>query len=113
MNYTAPKDNAKSFPALTGLRAAQFSLLLPYFEASHDDYLSGYEMSGKLRSHRRSFCIYRNSPLLNLPDRLFFILLYLKIIRFRNVMPPASVWTKNIVNLNRRRTKTNLRKLYY
>lgn len=79
MNYNDHKDNAKSFRALTGLSHEQFSALLPYFEAAHEDYLSEYEMNGKRRSgQRRSPCIYRNSPLPGIPDRLFFILVYLK-----------------------------------
>lgn len=41
--------------------------------------MSEYEMSGKRRSgQRRSPSIYRNSPLPGIPDRLFFILVYLK-----------------------------------
>lgn len=58
MNYTEHKDNPKSFRALTGLDHIQFSHLLPYFEAAHDDYLSEYDLTGKRRSNRRSFCIY-------------------------------------------------------
>lgn len=78
MNYIEHKDNPKSFRALTGLPHIQFTYLLPYFEAAHDDYLSAYELNGKRRSNRRSFCIYKNSPLPNVPERLFFILVYLK-----------------------------------
>lgn len=78
MNYTDHKDNPKSFRALTGLSHIQFSHLLPYFEAAHDDYLSEYELTGKRRSNRRSFYIYSNSPLPDVPERLFFILVYLK-----------------------------------
>lgn len=74
MNYNDHKDNAKSFRALTGLSHEQFSALLPYFEAAHEDYLSEYEMNGKRRSgQRRSPSIYRNSPLPGIPDRLFFM----------------------------------------
>lgn len=47
MNYKEYKDNPKSFRALTGLAHIQFSHLLPYFEAAHDDYLSAYELNGK------------------------------------------------------------------
>lgn len=78
MNYKEHKDNPKSFRALTGLTHIQYSHLLPYFEAAHDDYLSEYELNGKRRSNRRSFCIYKNSPLLDVPERFFFILVYLK-----------------------------------
>ena len=78
MNYTEHKDNPKSFRALTGLDHLRFSHLLPYFEAAHDDYLSEYELIGKRRSNRRSFYIYSNSPLPDVPEHLFFILVYLK-----------------------------------
>ena len=78
MNYKEHKDNAKSFRALSGLSHDQFCQLLPYFEASHNDYLSEYELTGKRRTNRRSFCIYKNSPLPDVPERLFFILVYLK-----------------------------------
>lgn len=78
MNYTDHKDNPQSFRVLTGLDHTQFCHLLPYFEAAHDDYLSEYELNGKRRSNRRSFCIYNNSPLPDVPARLFFILVYLK-----------------------------------
>lgn len=74
MNYNDHKDNPKSFRALTGLTHIQFSHLLPYFEAAHDDYLCEYELNRKRRSNRRSFCIYKNSPLLNILKQLFFIL---------------------------------------
>ena len=79
MNYHDHKDNSKSFRALTGVSHEQFCALLPYFEAAHEDYLSEYEMTGERRSgKRRSPSIYKNSPLPSIPDRLFFILVYLK-----------------------------------
>jgi hypothetical protein len=78
MNYKDHKDNSKSFRSLTGLSHDQFSHLLPYFEAAHDDYLCEHELSGKRRSKQRRFCIYKNSPLPNVAERLFFILVYFK-----------------------------------
>ncbi|MGJ1014505.1 transposase family protein [Bacteroides salyersiae] len=78
MNYNDHKNNSKSFRALTGLDHVQFIHLLPYFEAAHDDYLSEYELNGKRCGNRRSFCIYKNSPLPDVSERLFFILVYLK-----------------------------------
>lgn len=78
MNYTKHKENPIRFRALTGLTHEQFSYLLPFFEEEHNDYMSEYDMNGKLRSNRRSFCIYRNSPLPDISERLFFILVYLK-----------------------------------
>lgn len=71
MNYNNHKDNPRSFRALTGLTHIQLSHLLPYFEAAHDDYLCEYELNGKRRSNRRSFCIYKNSPLLLKRQRLY------------------------------------------
>lgn len=78
MNYNKHKGNSKSFRALTSLTHIQFSHLFPYFEAAHDNYLSEYELNGKHRSNRHSFCIYSNCPLPNVPERLFFILIYLR-----------------------------------
>ncbi len=78
MNYQEHKDNPKSFRSLTGLYSVQFSHLLTYFEAAHDDYLSEYEMNGKRRKNLCRFCIYANSPLPTVSERLFFILVYLK-----------------------------------
>lgn len=78
MNYEEHKNNPKSFRSLIGLDHSHFSRLLLYFEAAHDDYLSEHELNGKRRSGRRSYCIYKNSPLPSVADRLFFILVYLK-----------------------------------
>lgn len=78
MNYTEHKNKPKSFRVLTGLTHIQFLHLLPYFEVAHDDYLSEYELNGKRCRNLRGFCIYKNSPLPSVSDRLFFILVYLK-----------------------------------
>jgi hypothetical protein len=78
MKYTDYRNNPVSFRALTGLSIEQFEELLPYFEEAHDDYLSKYEMNGKLRKNFRRFTVYANSPLPTVAERLFFILVYLK-----------------------------------
>jgi hypothetical protein len=78
MKYTDYKNNEKSFRSLTGLSSEQFIKLLPYFEDAHNEYFTQYDMAGKYRNNRRSFTIYRNSPLPTVEDRLFFILVYLK-----------------------------------
>ena len=78
MKYTDYQHNEKSFRSLTGFSWEQFNQLYPYFERSHNEYLSHYDMNGNFRNHRRSFTIYRNSPLATIEDRLFFILVYLK-----------------------------------
>jgi hypothetical protein len=78
MKYIEYQHNEKSLRSLTGLSPEQFTALLPYFEEAHNEYLSKYDMNGKFRNGRRSFIIYKNSPLPTVADRLFFILVYLK-----------------------------------
>jgi len=78
MKYIEHQNNEKSFRSLTGLSHEQFMALLPYFEEAHNEYLTHYDMSGKFRNGRRSFIIYKNSPLPAVTDRLFFLLVYLK-----------------------------------
>ena len=78
MKYKDYQNNEKGFRSLTGLSGERFKELLPYFEEAHNEYFTQYDMSGKYRNNRRSFTIYRNSPLPTVADRLFFILVYLK-----------------------------------
>jgi hypothetical protein len=78
MKYTDYQKKEKSFRSLTGLSHEQFIKLLPYFEESHNEYFTHYDMTGKYRDNRRSFTIYKNSPLPTVEDRLFFIPVYLK-----------------------------------
>jgi hypothetical protein len=78
MRYIDYQNNEKSFRSLTGLSREQWMALLPYFEGAHNDYLTNYDMDGNFRDGRRSFTIYRNSPLPTVAARLFFILVYLK-----------------------------------
>jgi hypothetical protein len=78
MKYTDNQNNEKSFRSLTGFSREQFLALLPRFEQAHNEYLTHYDMEGNYRNNRRSFVIYKNSPLPTVADRLFFILVYLK-----------------------------------
>jgi len=78
MKYTDHQNNEKSFRSLTGFSHEQFLALLPYFEEAHNEYFTHCDMEGKYRNHRRSFVIYKNSPLPTVADRLFFLLVYLK-----------------------------------
>lgn len=78
MKYINYQNNEKSLRSLSGLSVEQFRELLPYFEVAHNAYFSQYDMNGKYRNNRRSFTIYKNSPLPTVEDRLFFILVYLK-----------------------------------
>lgn len=78
MKYTDYQNNEKSFRSLTGLSTEQFGILFSYFESAHNEYLSLYDMNGNYRNNRRSFVIYKNSPLPTIAERLFFLLVYLK-----------------------------------
>ena len=40
-----------------------FNKLLPYFEEAHHDYLSRYQLTGKIRSGSRQYVMYKNNPL--------------------------------------------------
>lgn len=60
MSYNERKDNPPKNRALTGLTHIQLSHLLPYIEATHDDYLSEYELNGKRRSNGRIFTTCKN-----------------------------------------------------
>jgi hypothetical protein len=78
MRYKVYQYNEKSLRSLSGLSVEQFNELLPYFAHSHNEYFSKYDMNGKYRNNRRSYVIYKNSPLPTIEERLFFILVYLK-----------------------------------
>jgi hypothetical protein len=78
MKYTEHQNNEKSFRSLTGFSHEQFLALLPCFAEAHNEYFTRYDMEGNYRNHRRSFVIYKNSPLPTVTDRLFFLLVYLK-----------------------------------
>lgn len=66
------------FLSMTGYSVEDFQRLLPFFEVSHDRYLSRHEISGKVKSGFRRFVIYQNSPIPTHAERLCFILFYLK-----------------------------------
>jgi hypothetical protein len=78
MKYIDYQNNENSFRSLTGYSHKQFEALLPYFECTHNEYFTLYDMDGNYRDGRRSFTIYKNSPLPTVSDRLFFLLVYLK-----------------------------------
>jgi hypothetical protein len=78
MKYTDYQNNEKSLRSLSGLSVEQFKELLPYFADAHQEYFSQYDMTRTFRNNRRSFTVYKNSPLPSVEERLFFILVYLK-----------------------------------
>jgi len=78
MKYIEHQNKAKSLRSLTVLSPDQFRELFSYFEEAHNEYFSVYDMDGNFCNGRRSFRIYKNSPLPTVEERLFFILVYLK-----------------------------------
>ena len=79
MKYLDWQNSDTRFRAMTGYDLCEFNDLLPYFEASHDEYLSRYYINGKPRKGQRDHVIYANSPLPCVEERLAFILSYLKL----------------------------------
>lgn len=67
------------FLAMTGMDITVFHQLLPFFESSHQEYLSKHHLDGRNRKQYRKFVIYKSSPLPTIEDRLVFILSYYKL----------------------------------
>ena len=72
MKYLDWQNSETRFRAMTGYDLCEFNDLLPYFEESHDDYLSRYYINGKPRKGQRDHVIYANSPLPCVEERLAF-----------------------------------------
>lgn len=64
---------------MTGYTFEQFDELLPYFQQAHTAYFTKFQINGKRRTGARKFVLYANSPLPTLPERLAFILSFLKL----------------------------------
>ena len=79
MKYEQWLKNPTRFVAMTGYLPERFYELLPFFKEAHDEYLSKYQMNGKLRKGIRKFILYANSPLPCIEERLAFMLSYLKL----------------------------------
>ena len=79
MKYQQWLKNPIRFKAMTGDTVEKFEELLPTFTKIHDEYLSKYDLNGKLRKGVRSFVIYKNSPLNSHQERLVFILSFIKL----------------------------------
>lgn len=78
MSYQRNRTNPTRFRTLTGLGVDHFDALLPYFHDEHDEYFRYHQLDGSPRKGIRPPCIYSNSPLPGVADRLYFILYYLK-----------------------------------
>ena len=62
---------------LTSLTPEEFASIVPAFEASFQDHMQQWTMTGRKRT-QRSFSQYTNCPLPTAEDRLLFVLTYLR-----------------------------------
>src|SRR5881397_496851 len=66
------------FLDFTSVTLDEFQQLVPPFEAAFQAHMAAWRLDGKPRTARQ-FSVYQNCPLPTPEDRLFFILVYLKI----------------------------------
>jgi hypothetical protein len=78
VRFTDVQARPPEFLDFTSLTLDEFQLLVPPFEAAFQAHLAAWRLDGKPRTSRR-FTVYKNCPLPMPEDRLFFILVYLKI----------------------------------
>ena len=74
MNFQSISKKTNEFLALTGLELDEFNELLPHFKKALSQ--TTYTLEGKQR--QKQCTSYRNSPLPDSEDKLFFILVYFK-----------------------------------
>lgn len=96
MDFQKSSKKPREFLALTGLELVEFNRLLPSFEKALSQ--SKYTLEGKLR--QKQPVSYSNSPLPDIEDKLFFILVYFKQYPTQSFMgtsfgmsqPKANLW---------------------
>ncbi len=77
LRYHDVAHNATRLRALTTLEPAEFTALVPGFEACFLERMRDYTIDGLPRKHRR-YTPYTNSPLPTIEDKLLFILVHMK-----------------------------------
>lgn len=77
MSYHKLARKPRKFLALTGFTVTEFQALRPHFQVEFEQYITVYRLDGKIRT-KRSYSVYKNSPLPTIEDKLLFILIYLK-----------------------------------
>src|SRR2546428_11530870 len=78
VQFTDVQARPTEFLDLTSLTLDEFQQLVPPFEAAFHAHMRKWRLDGKPRTARRC-SVYQNCPLPTPEDRLFFILVYLKI----------------------------------
>ena len=97
--YQEYAEKPTQFLALCSYTRQEFDALLPYFREHYYEWMDTYRLDGKLRG-KRKYVDYKNSPLLTIEDKLFFILIYLKTNNLQTVQgvlfgisqPKANQW---------------------
>jgi len=97
--YTTYVTDDAMFLALTGYTQTEFAKLIPEFEKAFLARMRTYCLNGKPRT-QRAYVTYKNSPLPQIEDKLFFILCYFKTYPieavqaalFRMKQPKAQQW---------------------
>ena len=77
ISYAKLKNKARVFRALTGLSLRGFETLLPAFEAAWENYIWEHNIQSKNR--KRQYGGGRIPQLVNLEDKLVFILVYFRL----------------------------------
>src|SRR6266853_2047010 len=93
VRFTDVQDRPTEFLDLTSVTLDEFQQLVPPFEAAFQAHMAAWRMDGKPRTARR-FTVDKNCPLPTPEDRLFFILTYLKTMRFRWCKGACSGWSR-------------------
>src|SRR5213594_4006281 len=78
LQFTDVQARPTEFLDVTSVTLDEFQQLLPPFEAAFQAHMAAWRLDGKPRTVRQ-FIVYKNCPLPTPEDRLFFILVYLKI----------------------------------
>lgn len=77
LRYQNIAQNETRLLALSSLTPAEFSALVPAFEACFLERMRAYTIDGLPRLNRR-YTAYKNSPLPTIADKLLFILVHMK-----------------------------------
>jgi hypothetical protein len=77
LRYADVATKSTRLRALTTLEPAEFTDLVPVFEAAFLAHMQTTTIDGLPRQNRR-YVAYKNSPLLTIEDKLLFILVHLK-----------------------------------
>lgn len=78
LRHNDVKTKEREFIALTSLTLTEFELLVEQFERAFQEHMRKWRLDGKPRG-KRSYTMYKNSPLPTPEDRLLFVLSYVKI----------------------------------